>query len=105
MVSGCFIVRRLGANNHCLLQLSRYTSAVTSGEVADRENEMNKTNRSESAHAMYYVSIGEFGLAARTMSACIRAVSKKDANELITMAAAYPALVQHPDFIVQKVSI
>lgn len=63
---------------------------------------MTKINRIESARAMLYAALGNFDLAARTISACIRATrSEKERNELITLAAAYPALVQHPEFIVR----
>jgi len=62
---------------------------------------MTKINRQESAKVMYYSAMGHFDIAARTMSACIRAArSVKERNELLTMAAGYPALVQHSDFIV-----
>ena len=39
------------------------------------------------------------GYAARGLSALIRA-SRKSRNELITIAAGIPAIVQHPDFII-----
>ena len=65
---------------------------------------MNKVNRNESAKAMLYASFGDFGLAARTLSACIRSAPKKDRNELLTIGANYPALIQHPDFIIGEVT-
>jgi hypothetical protein len=62
---------------------------------------MTKINRQESAKAMYYSAMGNFDIAARTMSACIRAAgSAKERDELITLAAGYPALVQNSEFIV-----
>jgi hypothetical protein len=62
---------------------------------------MTKIERSEASKAMYYASMGAMDLAARTMSANIRATrSVKTRNELLTMAAGYPALVQHAEFIV-----
>jgi len=62
---------------------------------------MTKINRQESAKAMYYSAMGNFDIAARTMSACIRAArNAKDRNELLTIAAGYPAMVKHSDFIV-----
>jgi hypothetical protein len=61
---------------------------------------MTKINRQESAKAMYYASMGYFDLAARTISASIRATNgQKERNELFTIAANYPAIVQHPEFI------
>ena len=62
---------------------------------------MTKINRQESAKAMYYAAMGYFDLAAMTISACIRAAkSAKERNELICEAANYPAIVQHPEFII-----
>mgnify|MGYP003437330968 CR=1 FL=1 len=62
---------------------------------------MTKANRTESAKAMYLASLGHFDIAARTMSACIRAArSNTERNELICEAANYPAIVQHSEFIV-----
>ena len=61
---------------------------------------MKASVRKEAARNMYYASIGEIGMAARGMSALIRAANKKDRNELITIAADVPAVVQHADFII-----
>ena len=62
---------------------------------------MTKINRQESAKALYYASMGYFDLAARTISSAIRSASSvKERNELITAAAAYPAIVQHPEFLI-----
>ena len=62
---------------------------------------MTKINRQESAKAMYCAAMGHFDLVARTMSACIRAArSAKERNELITEAAAYPAILHSPDWII-----
>jgi len=62
---------------------------------------MTKSNRIESSKAMYYAAMGHIDIAARTISACIRsAKSVKERNELIVEAMGYPAIVNHPEFII-----
>jgi len=62
---------------------------------------MTKINRSETAKALQYAALGHFDIAARTMSAAIRSASgTKERNEIITAAAAYPAIIQHPEFLI-----
>ena len=62
---------------------------------------MTKANKRESDKAMQYAAMGYFDMAARTISACIRAAKNvSEKNELITKAAGYPAIVQHFEFVV-----
>lgn len=62
---------------------------------------MTKFNRSELTRNMSYAAMGEIGMAARGISAAIRASrTTKEQNEILTEAAGYPAIVQHQDFII-----
>ena len=76
-------------------------AVVNINAAFNRGKNMTKINRQESAKAMYYAAMGCFDVAARTISASIRATKgQKERNELLTIAANYPAIVQHPEFIV-----
>lgn len=69
---------------------------------------MTKAEKNELNHALCIYSMARdnerdslAGYAARSISALIRATrTTKSRNEMITAAAAYPRVVQHPDFIV-----
>jgi hypothetical protein len=62
---------------------------------------MNKLNYTELSRNLLYASFGEFGMAARGISSLIRSSrTTKEQNEILTAAAAYPAIVQHKDFII-----
>ncbi len=62
---------------------------------------MTKINRSETAKALQYAALGHFDIAARTMSAAVRSArGMKERNEIIASAAEYPAIIQHPEFLI-----
>jgi hypothetical protein len=62
---------------------------------------MNKSESREVAKTIQYGASLGAGYMARSLSALIRgARTTKSRNELLTLAAGFPAVVQHPDFIV-----
>ncbi len=62
---------------------------------------MNKSETREVAKTIQHGAQLGAGYMARSLSALIRgAMTTRSRNALILVAAGYPAVVQHPDFIV-----
>ncbi len=62
---------------------------------------MTKSETREVAKTLQHGAILGAGYMARSLSALIRgAMTTKSSNELRALAARFPAVVQHPDFIV-----
>jgi hypothetical protein len=62
---------------------------------------MNKSESREVFKTLAYGASLGAGYMARSFSALIRgARTNKSRNELLALAAGFPAVVQHPDFIV-----
>jgi hypothetical protein len=62
---------------------------------------MTKSQKQETNHVacLLAAKLADEGYAARALSALARSASEKARNEIITYAARWPAVVQHPDFI------
>ena len=64
---------------------------------------MTKSESKEANHALclYAAGLAQADYCARIISMLIRSSRGKNTkNELITMAASFPAIVQHPEFII-----
>ena len=62
---------------------------------------MNKSESREAAKTVQYGQQLGAGYMARALSSLIRSArTTKSRNELLTLAAGFPAVVRHPDFIV-----
>ena len=60
---------------------------------------MNKSERKEVNKALAYASAGYIDIAARTLATLVRSArTTRSRNELITLAAGYPAIAQHAEF-------